>query len=306
MNAEDLLIFGAIGAAVYFVMKQSTTAAASTSTSPVPSAPTINVQPSTVPLSNPISSLATPAPVAPLIPTPGPIPTPTPAPVMAVPPAPTGILYTGPAPPPLIPTPAPTPGPSIAPPIPLGIAVSSDPAIPSPGPIPPPPTVQPGIVPTTPAPVSSIQVAPAPAPAPVYNPVFTYQLSRPGTTLHPGDTWSVSITGAKPGSIVAMMLSQNGGNSVNNTMGTVNSAGNFSYAGMVNTGSDGQWSQLWFVNGNMIGSVGFTVFDPVVDAVAPTTTYNANIANTPIGTASNPRTGNLIIGGVVYGGSPGI
>lgn len=308
MNADNLLIIGALGAAVYYVMHQSTAAAAASGTpapSPAPVAPmvpTINVQPSTIPLSNPIASLA-PAPM-PLAPSPGPAPAP-PIPVIAIPPPATGMTYTIPDVAPSVPYPS-TPAPAPPPPIPtfLSVPVSSGPMpitytdpIPTIGPTPPPPTVQPGIVPTAPASVASIAVAP---PVPTYYPVFNSFFSRPGSTLYPGDTWTATISGAKPGAKVEMMLSQSGGNSVNNVMGYADPGGSFSYTGRVNTGTDGQWSQLWFVNGGMIGSLGFTVFDPVVNAAMPVTTYNSNIPNTPIGTPQNPTQGPLIIGGTVY------
>ena len=304
MNAEDLLILGAIGVGIYYVMNQSTAATAASALpapiSPaVPQTPAINVQPSTVPLSNPIASAASAA--SPFAPTPGPAPAP-PVPVMAIPPPPVGVMQSYPV------TSGPAPGPASGP----SPSPYSQPSPMASGPIPPSPTVQPGVITTAPAPVPSILVvspsAPTPyippPPAPVYNPTFSYQLSRPGTTLYPGDTWSISITGAKPGSTVAMMLSQNGGNAANNMMGSVNSGGSFSYTGSVSNGMDGQWTQLWFVNGSMIGSMGFTVLDPVVNAAPPVTTYNIHTPNTPIGTAAAPRTGQLIIGGVAYRTSP--
>jgi hypothetical protein len=129
---------------------------------------------------------------------------------------------------------------------------------------------------------------------------MSYVFSRGGSTLYPGDTWSINIWGAKPGSPVSLALTQQGGNTVSNNIGIVNSSGNFWYTGSVNTGTDGQWSQVWYVGGQQVGAFSFTVFDPVVNAVAPTTTYNANIANTPIGTPANPTHGPLIVGGTVY------
>jgi hypothetical protein len=313
MNAEDLLILGAIGVGVYYFMHQSTAAAAASPAGPIPLAPTpaapsINVQPSTIPLSNPIASLApAPSPMPALAPSPGPAPAP-PIPVMAVLPPPSGgVTYTIPAPPP------PSSGPFLM--------VNSDP-LPTPenattsasasGPTPPIPTVQPGVIMTASAPVASIQVAPSPTPGPVaftpppvvYNPQMTWALSRGGSTLYPGDTWSINIWGAKPGSPVSMTLTQQGGSSATNNIGTVNSSGNFWYTGTVGTGQDGQWSQVWYVGGQQVESFSFAVFDPVVNAVVPTTTYNSNIPNSPIGTATAPRTGNLIVGGVVYGGAP--
>jgi hypothetical protein len=88
---------------------------------------------------------------------------------------------------------------------------------------------------------------------------FSFQSSRGGTSLYVGDTWTVSITGATPNSPVTVVGTANTGPFGTTTMGTTDSAGNFSKSGTLGTGDVGNWGEQWSVGGLPSGTVSFSV-----------------------------------------------
>ena len=310
MKAEDLLIIGAIGAGAYFWWQSTQTAAASgtpaTSAAPIstaptnalatgstaaaplnplPMAPSINVQPSTAPLANPLlSATPPPNPIVSIMP--------IGAPVQFVPvnPVPNVTTTTGtPTPPPTVQpgivtvAPAPvatiTPNPIATPPVPVSVPAAPV-SMPAPY-VPPPVYVAPYVAPAPPA---------APAPI-VYNPAFSFTTSSGNNSLDTsGGTWTASITGAPPNAPVSMQLTDPTYTASTNQVGYTDANGNFSYTGTVgNATTIGLWSQKWYVlmpdnSQRVVGTATLTIADSLV-GLLPT----VNPGGTPYGfTGYNP------------------
>jgi hypothetical protein len=126
---------------------------------------------------------------------------------------------------------------------------------------------------TTPGSVYYNQPPPSTAPPPtVYHPTLTFTTSRgsgSGQTLQPGDAWKITISGARPGASVAVYGGQDGAN-FSNTMGTIDTAGNWQATGSIDATQKGSWSEDWRVDGSSIGSFTFAVAVP--SAPPPATT----------------------------------
>ena len=278
MSGEDLLILGAAGFGIWYVMQQQNTASATSpaaavtpslpamaltnpiaNTTPV-STPAINVQPSTASLANPIASMNNSFPVAggtgvntAVIPAPTPFTPPqaTTSPVVYDS-GPVQLISTDP----VIYTPIPTPTSS--------------------GPTPPTPTVQPGVITTAPAPPASIQVvspialpagwsgafAPVAAWTASSGPIGTlkFGFSKGGNVVVPGDTWAAQITAATPNSPVMVTATQNGSTVVSNAViGSTDSNGNFQMTAPIGAAEIGQWSRTFFVGNGILGNFNYTV-----------------------------------------------
>jgi len=90
---------------------------------------------------------------------------------------------------------------------------------------------------------------------------LTFQTSRGGSTLQPGDTWTVSIRGATPGVQVAVEGGKNGARNIT-PMGTIDANGNFSLSGTITSDQVGSWQEIWHVASETPGSFSFTVQEP--------------------------------------------
>lgn len=86
--------------------------------------------------------------------------------------------------------------------------------------------------------------------------VFTN--SRGGSTLYPGDTWTVRITGAAPNAEVRVTGGKNGAVDTNR-MGTTDAAGSFTLSGVVSSEELGNWAETWTAGGVNTGSFSFSV-----------------------------------------------
>lgn len=122
----------------------------------------------------------------------------------------------------------------------------------------------------TPAPV-------APA-ASVYNPIISFVASQFGNIFYPGDTWSISIVGGKPGAAVA---------ADNNPFGVIGNDGKWSKSGTFATGDIGTWNEHWTVGGVAVGTWAFTV--GVKTSQTPNSNPTGGGSNT---TNNNPYSGN--------------
>jgi hypothetical protein len=92
-----------------------------------------------------------------------------------------------------------------------------------------------------------------------YSPHVSFSSSRGGTSLEPGDTWHVSITGGPPNSPVTVSGSMPSGSFSNSPMGKTDANGNFSLAGTITADQVGNWSESWSVGSLSAGAFSFTV-----------------------------------------------
>jgi hypothetical protein len=112
---------------------------------------------------------------------------------------------------------------------------------------------------------------------------LTFTTSRGGTTVYPGDTWIVKITGASPNQPV-VVVGGRGGSADMNTMGTTDSSGNFTKSGTFSAADAGQWQESWSVGGKPSGSFGFTLQSSVPTTPGGDQIINSSGASQP----SNP------------------
>lgn len=91
---------------------------------------------------------------------------------------------------------------------------------------------------------------------------LTFQTSRGGSTLEPGDTWTVSIRGAAPANAPVYVVGGKNGALSQTQMGTVDANGNFSLSGTITSDQIGAWSEDWYVAGGKSGGFSFTVAAP--------------------------------------------
>jgi hypothetical protein len=93
--------------------------------------------------------------------------------------------------------------------------------------------------------------------APGGNPVVSFNPSRSGGVLQPGDTWTVSITGGSPNTVVSVT-----NNGKSGTVGKTDANGNFTLAGSVLANQVGSYTESWFVGGTPAGTFSFSVVSP--------------------------------------------
>jgi len=249
MNAEDLIILGALGFGAWYVFNQSRQAAAAT---------------------------GTPAPVSPQAPTNAPmIPAPAPTMPTITPPSNNSILNSSNPILTLATTPPPMPPPAPVAATTAPSAASTSPAL---APLPTPLTLTPTpVIAQSPAPNNPIAPTPSPMPAAplTNNPTTGWTTSL---SVQPGDTYTVKISGGIPGGQVMLSLTKDG---ISQAIGVgyTDPSGNFSYTGSVDSTAY-EWSFSWYVNGVYAGNftldVGtrplstFTSSDPY-PTMAPTT-----------------------------------
>ncbi len=73
--------------------------------------------------------------------------------------------------------------------------------------------------------------------------------------LHPGDTWTISITGAAPNAAVTVSGTTPGGSFSGSQMGMTDGNGNWSKSGTTSAGEVGTWVEHWMVNGQDAGTI---------------------------------------------------
>jgi len=85
-----------------------------------------------------------------------------------------------------------------------------------------------------------------------------FGFTQGGNVIGVGDSWYAQITGAQPNAPVSVTAKLNG---VSNTsaMGTTDASGTFTASGVADSGSMGNWSQTWAVNGVIVGTFNFVV-----------------------------------------------
>lgn len=109
----------------------------------------------------------------------------------------------------------------------------------------------------------NVYVPPNNPPAlPTYNPRVTFTTSRGGTTVQPGDTWTVSISGAPPNLPVSVSAVHPDGGSATQNFGNTDGAGNWSLSGTFSADMKGNWSEVWKVGTLTAGSFSFSVVIP--------------------------------------------
>lgn len=101
-----------------------------------------------------------------------------------------------------------------------------------------------------------------------YAPSILFTTSRGGTTLQPGDTWTMRITGGQPNAAVMVSGSAGGQSFASTQMGTTDAYGTFSASNVV-PNQPGPWSEVWSVAGQTAGSVAFTIVTPQTPAPNP-------------------------------------
>jgi hypothetical protein len=137
---------------------------------------------------------------------------------------------------------------------------------------PPNPTVTfSGQAPTTLAHLEGSRASATPAAQGARGGQLSFSTSRGGTSLQVGDTWTIRITGATPGSPVTVVGGKNGARD-SNVMGSTDGSGNFSLSGTLTADQVGTWSESWSVGGASSGSFSFTVA-----AGAPATTPDGKV-----------------------------
>ena len=108
-----------------------------------------------------------------------------------------------------------------------------------------------------PAPAISSASSAPPASSPTYTPSVSFVNSRGGSTLYPGDTWTITLTGA-PNADVFVTGGKNGAQD-KMRMGSTDGSGRFSLTGKIASDQIGLWSEVWTVGGQSAGSFSFTV-----------------------------------------------
>lgn len=140
----------------------------------------------------------------------------------------------------------------------------------------------------------TVQLTASPPPAASASPApaagggtLSFVPSRSGGVLQPGDTWTISISGASPNTQVIVQGGKNGTQD-RTPMGTTNGSGNFSLSGTITADSIGSWSETWYVGSAVSGAFNFQVVAagtvattqgavPVVPTPAPLTALTAAI-----------------------------
>lgn len=90
------------------------------------------------------------------------------------------------------------------------------------------------------------------------SPSLQFTTSRGSTTLYPGDTWQIRITGSAPNAIISVSGVHNGQTSVNQ-MGSADASGNYTKTGTIDAYDAGGWQETWYAGSAMAGVINFTV-----------------------------------------------
>lgn len=100
---------------------------------------------------------------------------------------------------------------------------------------------------------------PSTPPPTTYTPRLSFNTSRGGSTVYPGDTWTITITGAAPNQPVSVLGIHPDGGSATQGYGNTDGSGNFKLAGQITSDMVGNWQETWTVGGQQAGSFSFTV-----------------------------------------------
>lgn len=119
-------------------------------------------------------------------------------------------------------------------------------------------TFYPGGINPVVAPIGTVAPVPPPAGASSYSPRVSFAGARGGSTLYPGDAWTIRITGAEPGADVFVRGGKNGATDTNR-MGAANNQGVFTLTGVADSSEIGTWNETWTAGGVNAGSFGFTI-----------------------------------------------
>ena len=87
---------------------------------------------------------------------------------------------------------------------------------------------------------------------------LSFAPSRGGGILQPGDTWTITISGASPNTQVTVQGGKNGA-SDKTPMGSTDGSGNFSLSGTITADNIGSWAETWYVGSALSGSFNFQV-----------------------------------------------
>jgi hypothetical protein len=88
---------------------------------------------------------------------------------------------------------------------------------------------------------------------------LNFTTSRSGGVLYPGDTWTISIGGARANSPVTSYGNSNGVSYGPTNFGNTDSGGNWSKSGTITNNEIGGWVENWAVGGQNLGLVQFVV-----------------------------------------------
>jgi hypothetical protein len=112
---------------------------------------------------------------------------------------------------------------------------------------------------------------------PAVAPKLTFTNSRGSNSLVVGDTWTITITGAAPGSAVSVTGNTSGSNTtpVTTPLGSTDVNGQFTLSGQLDPSTVGVWAEDWRVGGNTVGHIAFTVSG--APAAPPSPTYHPQL-----------------------------
>ncbi len=92
---------------------------------------------------------------------------------------------------------------------------------------------------------------------PNYTPSFNFLINRGGQSYLVGDSWKITISGAKPGANVSARANGN-----LTGFGTVDGNGNWQTSGTFGNGEVGNWDEVWMLDNNQVGHIVFSVGVP--------------------------------------------
>lgn len=121
--------------------------------------------------------------------------------------------------------------------------------------------------PTNAPPVTPVSTSPPPTPT--YSPRLSFNTSRGGSTVYPGDTWTIQISGAPPSQPVSVLGVHPDGGSATQGYGNTDGSGSFALAGAITADMVGNWQETWSVGGQQVGSFSFTVNPTPQQTMAP-------------------------------------
>jgi hypothetical protein len=119
---------------------------------------------------------------------------------------------------------------------------------------------------TTPAP-SSTAVSTSSS-AGLLKPIVSFS-GGDGSTLHPGDSWKITITGAAPNAGIVVNYTKNGQPAGSAQIGATDANGNWSLSGTFSDAELGTWREAWTVGSVSIGSYGFSVVSSAPSSSSP-------------------------------------
>jgi len=144
--------------------------------------------------------------------------------------------------------------------------------------------------PNTVAPIGS----PATSTAVVYHATFNMVTSRGGVNCQVGDSWKITITGAKPNAAVRADSATNGTGNGSANVGNTDGAGSFTLGGTFTSAQIGNWHEVWYVDGVVVGDIWFNVA-PATASPTPTTQGGGTTLPTSGGSeTTNPNAGGMV------------